>query len=350
MEVINELELRRLIKESSPQDLTRRLVRDLLNPSISWEEKRPLWQFLYHSGREATLLQSLVQALKAKLRIPYDIVIELTGKADIKPTPLAIEGTLKGLKKQEAFEDLMSGKAWDRFDKRISLMRNELLEKKVSEKKQLKDNLFEKFEFLKNQRMNEQAGRVLRRMIELYPEEKKFQDLKQNFEEEWARNVLSTHLATLDGERWERTLTAPSGKDQEMIKCFFEASEKICIEMRELAPDIAIIFWFLEEYEKALEVIQWAPVTKSNDWLKAEILLAARHFIAALEHINQLEVKYVDDPETTFAASYARAQCLHALGQHASALEIMKSIVRVRPSYRSANALIQEWTEGGSWE
>jgi hypothetical protein len=63
-----------------------------------------------------------------------------------------------------------------------------------------------------------------------------------------------------------------------------------------------------------------------------------------------MEIKYISDPETTFAVSYLRAQALQGLGQHGSALEIMQSIVRVRPNYRSAHSLILEWTEGATWK
>ena len=68
------------------------------------------------------------------------------------------------------------------------------------------------------------------------------------------------------------------------------------------------------------------------------------------EAVNHLEIKYVDDPETTFAVAYLRAQCLRELGQEAAALETLRSLVRVRPNYRSAHALILEWADGNDWE
>jgi tetratricopeptide (TPR) repeat protein len=106
----------------------------------------------------------------------------------------------------------------------------------------------------------------------------------------------------------------------------------------------------MAEYLMGLEILAWAPAVPPNDWLRAELLVHARRFVEGLEHLKHLEVRYVDDPETSFAVSYLKAQCLQELGQKDAALEILKSIVRVRPNYRSAHALIQEWTEGASWE
>jgi hypothetical protein len=350
LDSINELELRRFIKEKgSDPELTRKLVKEILNPSTSWDEKRALWHFLFLSGRSATLIQGFIQAFKNKTRVPYDDFIHALSAAKIKPTPLAVEGLLKAMRKHQALDDLIHAKTFDKYDSRFAVLRAELIEKKIAEQKKFKENMLEKFEFLRNQRMSEQAARLLRRMLELFPEDEFLIQTRKEFEEQWARDVLSNHMASLHAER-DLTITAPSSQDQEMLKCFLEAAEKICIEKRELASEISIIFWFMDDFEKALEIINWAPVTLANDWLKAEILIASRRFIEAMEQLNQLEVKYINDPESTFAVSYMRALCLKALGQHASALEIMQSIVRIRPGYRSANALILEWREGGAWE
>jgi hypothetical protein len=161
--------------------------------------------------------------------------------------------------------------------------------------------------------------------------------------------VLANHMVESQTQL-ERTLTAPSGADEEMLKCFLLEGEKLAVENREIALDLALAFWFLEDHNRALEILAWAPAGRAHDWLNAELLFASRRFVEALELLNTVEVKYVEDPESTFAVSYLRAQCLKELGQHASALEIMQSIVHIRPHYRSAHALILQWTEGAGRE
>lgn len=351
MDQINELELRNLLKRKlPPQELVTKIVSALTSPHLEWEEKRAFFAFLFNTHRHATLMAAMKEALDSKERIPYDMLMQLTGGALIQPKPAVLESVMKGLKKQSANEDVFASREWDKWDKRIPALRNELLEAKVKEQQQFKANMIDKFEFLKNQRMAEQAGRVLKRMVELYPDDPDLQKIKQNYEEEWARNVLSTHIATLSNLKFDRTHTAPSSADDEMLRTFMSEGEKLILDNRNIATDLAIAFWFMEDPARANEILAWAPQNASNDWLKAEFLTAARHFVEALELLNVLEVKYIDDPESTFAVSYLRAQCLHHLGQHSSALEIMQSIVRVRSNYRSAHALILEWTSGVSWE
>jgi len=56
-----------------------------------------------------------------------------------------------------------------------------------------------------------------------------------------------------------------------------------------------------------------------------------------LEHLQVLESRFLSDPKPPSPFAYLRAQCMKALGQSAAACEILRSIVQVRPNYRSAN-------------
>lgn len=351
MEIINELELRRILKKrQSGQKLSTSLIKQILDESIPWEEKRAIWHFLYLSGRHGVLAVTLAQELKSKSRVPFDLLIQLMTDAEITPKSAVIESVMKGARKQSAVDELIGPRGWDQYDARFAQIREQLLTQKNSEQHKFKDGLLEKFQFLQSQRMTEQAGRVLRQMVELYPDEPEFKKLKQNFDEQWARDVLSDHQAVLSSEKLDRTATAPSSSDEEMLKCFAQEGEKIIMEHRDFAADLSLAFWFMDEYNRALEVLNFASPSLANDWLRAELLFAARRFIECIELLNVLEVKYVNDPESTFAVSYLRAQCLQYCGQQAAALEILQSIVRVRPNYRSVSALIQQWTEGSGWE
>lgn len=350
MESIDELELRKVLKKRpSASNLLRYLVKALLSSNKSWEEKRVLWLFLYRWGKEGTIIHAMIDGLQSKGRIPFDVLIEISSVARAKPKRSAIEGLLKGVRKQEATEEILAARGWDKWDKRFNLIRKEILDRKVYETRKAKEAMFEKFEFLKAQRLVEQAGRVLRRMIELYPADKELKQTKQQFDEQWAREVLATHMASLSSEKIDRTVTILSDEDQEMMNCFVKEGKIIARKHPEFATELAIACMFMNDYKRGLEILESAPDTTANEWMRAEFLISARHFVEAMEHLNMLELKYVDDPETAFAVSYLRARCLKELGQKDAALEILQSIVRVRPNYRSAHALIQDWTEGAGW-
>lgn len=350
MEAINELEIQKLLlRGKKPADVLRGAIDIIMSPKKTWEEKRPVWLFLYRWGKNSTLAHMLMDALASKGRVPFDVMLEITAASGLRPGKTAVEAMLKGLRKQQATDEVLAAGAWDKFDERFKLIRNELLEKRVKDSRAAKEAMLDKFNFLKGQRLVEQAGRVLRRMLELYPEDEEFIELKRDFDEQWAREVVANHMATLTHQRLERTENQNSQADDEMLKAFTKAGEKAVLDHREFASDLALAFLFMNEYIMGLDILNWAPVTEANEWLKAELLVLARRHVEAMEHLNHLEVKYAEDPESTFAVSYLRARCFKELGQKDAALEILESIVRVRPNYRSAQALFLEWTEGADW-
>ncbi len=309
-----------------------------------------MWLFLYRWGKEGTLIYAMIEALGSKGRVPFDVLIEISSVARARPKKSALEGLLKGVRKQEATDELLAARGWDKWDQRFNLIRKEILDRKVGETRKAKENLLEKFNFLRNQRLVEQAGRVLRRMIELYPHDRELKKIKAEFDEQWARDVLSSHMASLTSDKFDRTVTAISQHDDEMMTCFIQEGKKLAENNPEIGTDLAIACMFMSEYKRGLEILQFAPETPANEWMRVEFLFYARRFVEAMEQLNHLEIQYVDDPETAFAVSYLRARCFRELGQQDAALEILKSIARVRPHYRSAQALIQEWTEGAGWE
>ncbi len=349
MDSINELELRDILKKKpSSAKLLRHLVKALLSPAKTWDEKRVYWHFLRNWGKDATIVHTMIESLKTKERFPFDLFVDIT--SDLRPRSSTILALLKGLRKQRANHEIINARSWEKWDKRIGALRSQLLDELITEGRKEKQNMLEKFEFLRAQRLTEQAGRVLRRMLELFPNDPHLQKLKAEFEDEWARNVLSTHMTTLSNEKLERMVIRNSPADDEMLDCFMHAGEKICQEHPEFASDLAIGYFFMQEYNRALKALDWAPESLANEWLRVDLLIAARHFVEAMDLLGRLELKYAENPETSFAVNYLKAQCFKELGQKEAALEILQSIVRIRPGYRSAQALIQEWTEGAFWE
>jgi len=349
VDVIDERELRDLLRGRPPANvMISTVMKQVLDEQIPWEDRRPYWHFLHQTGRASSVVVTLIEALKNKTRIPFNILAHLTADAQLRPEPLHVQAFLKGLRKQHSLEDSIDVGAWATFDRKFDEIREHLMLERASRQERYKVGLREKFEFLRSQRMLEQAGRVLRRMIALYPEEQSYAELKVQFDEERAREVLANRTVRAR-EKFERTQTVPSTSDQEMLKCFVEEGIKILVEKRDIAADLAVALWFMDDFAGAGEILAWAAPSPAVDWMRVEVMIAGRRFLDGLEAIAALETKYALDPESTFAAAYARAQCLRELGQEAAALETMQSIVRVRPNYRSAHALILEWTDGAEW-
>src|SRR5207253_6137253 len=120
-------------------------------------------------------------------------------------------------------------------------------------------------------------------------------------------------------------------------------SEDLARKNPQLAYDLSVMFMFMESYSEALKMLAFAMPSSESQWLRLELLLKAREFVLALDEADRMEMTYSTDPESTFAATYARARALRGLGQTAQAVELIRSIVSVRPNYKSARSLLMDW-------
>ena len=133
---------------------------------------------------------------------------------------------------------------------------------------------------------------------------------------------------------------------------FFRETLKLAKNRKDLTFDLALSFHFMDRPQMALEILNGLKANETNSstrWLKLELLLCNRRFVEALDLALELEIAEADDPETTFAINYIRAQAFWGLGQKDQALALIESLSRVRPNYRSIHSLKHKWSlESGS--
>ena len=341
-----EMQIQRLLdREPTVQRAVNHMLEKIASSETSDHERFSYWGFLFNSGFYQELISSLVQRLNENQRVHWGFLIEALALSGLDPSNTVVEATTKGLKRQNASEDLWAARSFDMHDARFDEMRRAVAEQKASAERERKDSLLEKFHFLASQRMRDQAVRVLKHMIYLYPEDQHFRDLKSGFEEEWARDLIAQKFSE---SQTSGSDAAPplSGVERELINMWTDAAKSAARKNPNIAYDLATSLHVMDADEAALEVANCLPTGVGQDWLIAELLLSLRRYVDLLEHLQQLEAKYANDPETAFAVSYLRAHALKALGQSAAAVEILRNIVQVRPHYRSANHLVLEWSVG----
>lgn len=341
-----ELQIQRLLDhEPTLQRAADQMLEKISSNETSDHERLAYWAFLFNAGFYQELLSSFMQRLSENQRVHWGLMIETLALTEIDPGNSVIEAVMKGLKRQNGNEDLWASRSWDMHDPRFEQFRQTIGEKKAAAERERKDSLLEKFHFLTSQRMRDQAVRVLKHMIYLYPDEPHFRDLKASFEEEWARDLIAQKFSDAQTPTADAA-PALSGTERELIDMWAKAAKEAAQKNPAIAYDLAIALHVMEADEAAFEVAEILPTGVGQDWLIAELLLNLRRYVDLLEHVQQLENKYAADPETAFATSYLRAHALKALGQSAPAVEILRNIVQVRPHYRSAGHLILEWSVG----
>lgn len=347
METI-ELKIRTLLNEGlTSADIVVQLSDRLLDPEIKDADRHALFAFIMNAGMDRHFLNIVRQCLVAKTPLSWSMFIEVLARQGQTPSPFVMEAFFKGAKRQGMENEIILARSWDTWDKRFAERREDLIQDLAQKARKQIDSLKEKLQFLRDQRMVEQEQDVLQLLMKLAPEDPEVKQEHQQFSERWARHMIS-NKGTLPSpeermlERWTSPLNA---EEQKWIQFQLEEIKTITERNPDSSYDFALFLGFMEAFAEGQQALQKAPSSEAKDWLNVEFLVEARRFIEALDELNNLEAKYGDNSETTFAVSYLRAKSYHGLGQSSDAMEVLKSLINLRPHYRAAQSLLLQWSK-----
>ncbi len=212
---------------------------------------------------------------------------------------------------------------------------------------QLKTKLIAQLNHNRLYQLQEQEEQTLKQLIKNFPNDTEVRLLHQAHLEKKADEILS-RIRLHKKNRPSLQAKEPFNQDSED---FFE---KLTLQVKALAThykaaapeqiyNLALLCMSFELYDLGFEILHQAPETVAGEWLKAEILFERGRFLDLLKHLDHIENKVSMDPESTFGATYLRAQAYHGLGQKEIAIQMLESLSQRRPSYRSAEALLHQW-------
>lgn len=203
--------------------------------------------------------------------------------------------------------------------------------------------LIDKLEFLKNEKLIEEERKTLEQIELEYPNEKQFiKQYKNEFQWRWAAHVLAQKKVV---QRTELKKEAESPEHQAFLQILEKEALQQIIKKPESGLHFCMMFYFMEQYETALYILQRSNQGSQNAWLELELMIHAKHYLSALELAEKIEKKFYNSPDTDvpFAIAYIKALAYKGLKQNARAIEMLESILKFRPQYRQAERLINEW-------
>lgn len=254
---------------------------------------------------------------------------------------------LEGAGAQEQLMQILPLKQLEEFSPRFVAERKKYLDHIREEYAKHKKSLLDKIQYLKSQRIIEEEARVIEEFKVFFPLANDLENLREDFERRKAEHMISSMGDKSDKKKVFRA-PRPAPPPIE-LQPWISALVKGCREKAKTSPqaavDLTLMFYFFELYNEALAVISVAPETPSVNWLRLELKVLSGRFVDAMEEARRLEQIYATDPESTFATTYARAQCLWELGQNSLAINLLQGIVSIRPYFRSAHSLLKQWTE-----
>lgn len=331
-----------LVHEKNSDQLASQLILKIESGTLQHAELVAYLNFLVHAGYKKSAIEILTHLFQGQRPIPLMTFCFILQQSGFKPGREFIKHIVSAQKEQNPADQLKYFYPWE-HDSFFSKLRKDTIEQNIVANKERKMRYIDKLEYLRNNRMINEEEKLINEIAEEYLDEEPFKNIKQEFAERWAREILSrkTRPATIR-EDMDPSLTVDL-ELAEIINVITQEMINIIKKKATLSYDFAIGLYFLEQYESALKIIKYAPSSSAVDWLTLDLLLKAHRYVECLDAIETVEKRYADDPETTFGTTYYRALALNFLGQKNTATQLLKSIVHIRPTYRSAHSLLIKW-------
>ena len=343
-----------LLDEGNSDRVADNLLHRLRIESPGLKQREAFLGFIVNAGYAKYAMELYQLWFTEKRRIPLFAFCYTLEKSGFEPRAEFFKQLLKANSSAEESSPLTHFTPWENLEPQLSELKRNTAEKLREEAQEHYRQQTAKLEYLRINRMIDEERSLLDQMLMAYPDDTNLLRQKEDLQSRWAEAVIMRRAGVVQAEtsleKTELQLTALELKALSIIVDGMLAATKEFSAKKnpKMAYMIAIGLFMLELYNPAVEALQYAEQNISTDWLTVECLLKSRRFVEALDAATTIEKKYADDPETVFGSTYTRALALEGLGQKPAAAELVQSILQVRPSYRSAQALLRRLLGRGS--
>jgi hypothetical protein len=351
-----EAEISVLLKEHrQPERVAEILLKRWSSGQFSLEEQSDCALFLVAAGLYPLLFKHVLNLLNQKIlpQLPWTAIAEGFGRAKLKPSEQEIDALIEGAQKQNAEPALLRSYQLDLWSRAFTSRREQLAraENKEMHAEQRWENDLQ-VSALKN-RPAQQNPVLKTDHISPKKREHRLRDgdefhtpSVESFSPEimLAKQVIDKSFSSQNlTEQLRRKLDRLPEELTSMKDLIVNRSVEMAQNDPHLAYDLALNLHFMSLDSDAIRVLEFALPSAAVDWLRLELMIQSRQFVSALDIATRMEIDYAADPESAFAVAYNRARALHGLGEIGSAIELIETLVRVRPNYKSAEALLREW-------
>ena len=301
-------------------------------------------RFMYQSGLYQLLIQTAISRLKKKEVVPWAFIIEILASQKMNIPKEKRAFFIEGIIAQDQISSILTSHSWDKTHPELVNMKMEVIEQINRDKNHTFIKLMEDLEFIQAQGILKKEEEILKKLKEIDPENPDINEKWLQFREKWGRNIIyqkKTHSLTK-----HRISSLPSEKEKKQIEKIAKSVKTILKKTPEKSYDMAVLFSFVGYPYLAIQILKDHMDNVSSEWLYLDLLLQSKLYLDCLSFLDIMEVKYSDDPETTFALIYLRAKAYYGLGKKKKAKDILSDLLKVRPNYRLTHYLLNQWKKG----
>ena len=339
-----EIEIHQMLKDGyQPHDIAKDLLQRIGIERMTTETKLRILNFAHNCGYSKGVANYIKLRIERSKNPPWGLFAHMIFEAGIPYSRNLADYMFEGAQVHKSLADLVEFQNWDSLDPRFKELRKSVknsLKKNLSDKR---DRLIEKIKFMREQRILEQEKLAIDQLTTLFPDDPFLKDKENHFELRWAQDIIRKRASANREARIEKQSIALDNEQKKWVSEMKKNLPDLLKNFPDQAYNIAITFKMMELPALAVIALQSAPKEEDCEWLLIETLIEMGRAVVALDAIHNIEKSYASKPGTSFAANYLRAQALWKLEEKQLAISIISSIIKIRPQYRSATALLSQW-------
>lgn len=299
------------------------------------EQKMQIFHFLYLAKQDKTLINMVRQELLLNEPVVPWTQLMAVLKKNKKLTPTFLSSL--GLSDNDAVSFLQ----FCIDTPELLPLWNQKKKKFIQDYEAKRSHLLKDLEFAKNQGLKEKRIEALNQLKKLYPNDKSIENVFQSEKEFHARHTYNKLVSKREKNIYIKKESLGFTKDDEAA--MFKIIKKYLKKNADYVYDFSVMFMEMDLPLLGLKVIDLLKKkSKRLVWHELQLCLEGRQFARALSLIAQIQKERVGT-EHSFSLLYYQALALHGLGHRSEAIKIIKSILKIRPQFKSANSLLLEW-------
>ncbi|MFN7730113.1 MAG: hypothetical protein ACK5P7_13220 [Bdellovibrio sp.] len=345
-----ELEIQSLlILHGNADGAARALSEKYRSSPLTLAQSELISTFFLHAGLSASLLDFLCGQIELGSPIPWGHFVEALAMADDRLDQEILTAMLQGAEEQSLGWHLARSHVMDSFGDSMTKER-ELRRRALNEKAlHLKRELLLQIDTLRSQEMDEQEGRLLEKVLKMFPRDPQIQDQFTEHRSRKALRLLESKMSKPDERNFEDYEAELDPESLQILQAIQGSMKTYCEESGrqgavdpELKTDFGVAHMMWENPNGTLSFVT-PPESESAIWLRLQALLRTRRYVELLADLVELEKTTSANPDATIAITYLRSQALWGLGRRFEAIDLMEGLVNIKPNYMAGVTLLAVW-------
>ena len=332
-----------LLKKQNPQMIARKLLKQKALVQ-NQEDFLGICRFMHQAGLNKMLIQTAVEHLQTKKTVPWAFVINILDNCGINISKEVKTMFFNGIIEQNQIPYVLTCCNWDRDYPEWVKMKMDEINQINREKNSQFVQLMEDLEFIKSQGFLKKEEEILKKLKKLAPDNPSINEKWVQFRERWGRHIIQKKKqAALKGTPFHINSGVVDPEELKQMESIVQSVQDLVIKYPDTGYNMALMLFFMGYPKFASQILKDHLHSNAAKWLYADLLLQSKLYLNCLDFLDVMEKESDHQPEAVFALTYMRAKAYHGLGKKKKGKGILTELLKVKPNYRLAHYLLEQW-------